>query len=136
MNKLVFTKDPVTADVNFLTNKINEETDKWGEASPFGFFIRDDQNHIIAGANGFVIYGTIYTDQLWVNKKDRNKGLAKKIMDKVHVFATEEGCRLATIQTMSFQEAQGFYQKLGYVQDFKRSGYVKGSHCIFMSKEL
>jgi hypothetical protein len=57
-------------------------------------------------------------------------------MDKVHEFGKLEGCKIATVQTMNFQGAQSFYEKLGYVQDFKRAGYVNGSNCIFMRKSL
>lgn len=57
-------------------------------------------------------------------------------MDKVHEFGKLEACKIATSQTRSFQGALVFYEKLGYVQDFKRIGYVNGSNCIFMSKAL
>lgn len=136
MNKIEYTKNPATSDIDFLTKQINQETSEYGEAYPFAFFIRDDTAEIIAGANGFVIYGAIYTDQLWVDKDYRGQGFAKKIMDKVHEFGKLEGCKIATVQTMSFQGAQSFYEKLGYVQDFKRTGYINGSNCIFMRKPL
>ncbi|MFK8040677.1 MAG: GNAT family N-acetyltransferase [Rickettsiaceae bacterium] len=76
--------------------------------------MRDDATAIIAGANVFVIYGAIYTDQLWVDKNHRGQGFAKEIMDKVHEFGKLEGCKIATVQTMSFQWARSFYEKLGY----------------------
>jgi len=135
-NKIEYTKNPATSDVDFITKQINQETSAYGEAYPFAFFMRDDDSKIIAGANGFVIYGAIYTDQLWVNKDYRGQGFARKIMDKVHEFGKLEGCKVATVQTMSFQDAQIFYEKLGYVQDFERAGYVNGSNCIFMRKAL
>ena len=131
-----YTNNPSASDIEFLTKQINKETSEYGEAYPFAFFMRDDAAEIIAGANGFVIYGAIYTDQLWVDKDYRGQGFAKKIMDKVHEFGKLEGCKIATVQTMSFQGAQSFYEKLGYVQDFKRAGYVNGSNCIFMRKAL
>ncbi|MDA0967988.1 MAG: GNAT family N-acetyltransferase [Proteobacteria bacterium] len=131
-----YTKNPASNDIDFLTKQINQETSEYGEAYPFAFFMRDDEAEIIAGANGFVIYGAIYTDQLWVDKEYRGQGFAKKIMDKVHEFGLLEGCKIATVQTMSFQGAHSFYEKLGYVQDFKRTGYVNGSNCIFMRKAL
>lgn len=131
-----FTKTPKAADIDLLTKHINEETAEYGEAYPFAFFIRDDDGSIAAGANGFVIYGAVYTDQLWVRKDHRGKGLAKDIMDKVHEFGKLEGCNIATVQTMSFQGVQGFYEKLGYIQHFKNPGYVNNSHCIFMRKNL
>ncbi len=136
MNKIEYTKNPATSDIDFLTKQINQETSKHGEAYPFAFFMREDDSKIIAGANGFIIYGAIYTDQLWVNKNYRGQGFAKNIMDKVHEFGKLEGCKIATVQTMSFQGAQSFYKKLGYVQDFKRAGYVNSSNCIFMKKAL
>ena len=136
MRKIEYTNNPSASDIDFITRQINQETSEYGEAYPFAFFIRDDNSSIIAGANGFVIYGAIYTDQLWVDKDYRGQGFAKKIMDKVHEFGKLEGCKIATVQTMNFQGAQSFYEKLGYVQDFKRAGYVNGSNCIFMRKSL
>lgn len=73
--------------------------------------MRDDAAEIIAGVNGFVIYGAIYTDQFWIDKDYREQGFAKKIMNKVHEFGKLEGCKIATVQTMSFQGAQIFYEK-------------------------
>ena len=131
-----YTKNPATSDIDFITKQINQETSKYGKSSPFAFFMKNDAAEIIASANGFVIYGAIYTDQLWVNKDYRGQGFAKKIMDKVHEFGKLEGCKIATVQTMNFQGAHPFYEKLGYVQDFKRTGYVNGSNCIFMKKAL
>jgi len=37
---------------------------------------------------------------------------------------------------MSFQGAKAFYEKLGYVSDFERHGYIQNSSCLFMRKEL
>lgn len=60
-----YTSTPASEDVDLLTKKINQETPEFGEANPFAFFIRDEANQIIAGCNGSVIFGSIYTDQLW-----------------------------------------------------------------------
>ena len=63
-----YTKNPATSDIDYITKQINQETSEYGEAYPFAFFIKEDESNIIAGANGFVIYGAVYTDQLWVDK--------------------------------------------------------------------
>ncbi len=130
------TESPSSSDIDLLTRKINEESSEFGQASPFAFYIRDENNQIIAGANGFLIYGIVYTDQLWVDKLYRNQGLARKIMNKVHAFGLLKECKTAGVQTMSFQNAVQFYKKLGYQQDFQRQGYTKDSSCIFMIKHL
>lgn len=127
---------PDHADIHFLTLKINEETPKYGAAYPFGFFIRDEMNQIIAGCNGSAIYGVIYTDQLWVALNHRKSGLGRKLMEQVHDYGREADCKMATVTTMDFQQARSFYEKLGYKCDFERSGYVKNSMCYFLKKPL
>jgi GNAT superfamily N-acetyltransferase len=134
--EIQFSKSPKENDINYLTEKINTETVEFGYAYPFGFFIKDDKNNIMAGANGFVIYGKIYTDQLWVDPKHRKKGLATRLMNQVHEFGVKESCFIATISTMSFQKSEGFYKKLGYEVEFKRQGHTNNSSCLFMKKKL
>lgn len=131
-----YTSTPASADIDFLTQKINQETPEFGEAHPFAFFIRDERNQIIAGCNGSVIFGSIYTDQLWVHPAHRKNGLAHQLMETVHDFGRKSGCSMATVATMSFQGAKTFYEKLGYVSDFERPGYTQNSSCHFMRKEL
>ena len=81
-----YTSTPASADIDFLTQKINQETPEFGEAHPFAFFIRDKRNQIIAGCNGSVIFGSIYTDQLWAHPAHRKNGLGHKLMEAVHDF--------------------------------------------------
>ena len=131
-----FTSSPDMTDIDFLTEKINQETPDFGEAFGFAFFIRDDQNQIIAGCNGSVIFGSIYTDQLWVDPGFRKKGLGQKLMKAVHDYGQKLKCNSATVVTMSFQDAVIFYEKLGYIIDFERQGYTKNSSCLFLRKSL
>ena len=131
-----FTTKPHSTDLDFITQKINEETLDFGTAYPFAFFIRDEKNKIIAGCNGSVIFNSIYTDQLWVHPDHRKTGLGNKLMAQVHDYACKLGCNMAAVATMSFQGAKGFYEKLGYVVDFERSGYAKNSTCIFLTKKF
>lgn len=130
------TLSPCNKDIDFLTQKINAETPEYGVAHPFAFFIRDDKMKIIAGANGLVIYGEIYTAQLWVDPYFRKQGLGHKLMAQVHELGKSEDCKLAVVQTMSFQGAIDFYTALGYEIDFERPGYVRGSRCLFLKKDL
>lgn len=130
------TLSPDNKDIDFLTQKINEETPNFGTAYPFGCFIRDETGKIIAGCNGSVVYGTIYTDQLCVHPHYRKQGLGRKLMEHVHEYARQSGCTLATVATMSFQGVQTFYEKLGYEVDFERKGYTSDSSCLFLKRKL
>jgi len=129
------TENPSTKDLDFLTQRINEETADQGSAYPFAIFIWDENGNIIAGCNGSVIFGSIYTDQLWVRPEHRKKGIGKRLVERVHEYGKKKGCAIATVATMSFQVPE-FYQKLGYKIDFSRRGYNKRSSCIFLSKIL
>ena len=81
-----YTSTPASEDIDFLTQKINQETPEFGEVNPFAFFIRDERNQIIAGCNGSVIFGSIYTDQLWVHPNYRKNGLGHQLMEAVHDY--------------------------------------------------
>lgn len=125
------------SDIDFLSDQINEETkEEFGSYQKFAFFIRDEAQKIIAGCNGWIIFGSIYTDQLWVHPKHRGLGMAAKLMDDVHQLGREHGCSMATVCTMSFQKAQSFYEKLDYHVDFSQAGYVHNSSCIYLSRSL
>lgn len=137
--KVEYTAFPITEDIQTLTNSINYEAAIRGitsKAVPFGFWIREDDGTLIAGCNGSIIYGSIYTDQLWVDPAYRNQGLGIALMEKVHRLGLQQGCTMATVCTMDFQEVKHFYEKLGYVCDFERHGYSQDAICYFLRKEL
>lgn len=136
MIKIHHTPSPTIAEIDFLSHKIIEEKPEFGTYYPFGFFIRNEKDEIIAGCNGCVAFGKIYTDQLWVHPDHRRQGLAQALMEHVHDYGRKQGCSMATLSTMSFQGALDFYTKLGYVVDFERKGCAGNSSCLFLRKML
>jgi len=134
--KVEATLQPDPKDISFLREMIDAENPDKDAVSEVGFFIRNDEGEIIAGCNCFVLFGAIYTDQLWVHKFHRKQGLGRKLMDEIHNYGREAGCTMATVATMSFQRTIGFYEEFGYVVDHTREGYIHGSSAIFLKKEL
>ena len=133
------TFSPTSQDIDALTDGINQAVKELGieaTAYPFGFFMRDDAGSLIAGCNGSVIFGSIYTDQLWVHPDYRGQGYGRQLMEKVHQLGQEKGCDFATVTTTSFQGSRSFYEHLGYVCEFEQSGYANGGTCAFMRKFL
>ena len=110
---------------------IELEVDFW-PCGAFDYQLRRD----FFVCNGSIIYGCIYTDQLWVDMKYRQQGFGKQLMDVVHKYGRKMDCKFATVNTMSFQQAQKFYEKLGYHVDFERKGYSHNSNCLMMKKKL
>lgn len=133
---LEHTSTPTSEEINFLTQKINQETPEFGGSYSFAFFMKDEKGNIIAGCNGSIIFGSIYTDQLWVHPNYRGRGLGYKLMAQVHDYGRNNGCSMATVATMSFQGAKVFYEKLGYTVDFERSGYRENSSYICLRLSL
>ena len=91
---------------------------------------------MIAGCNGYTLYGGIYTDQLWVHRDYRNKGYGRELMNAVHSHGIDSGCSMATVFTMDFQGAINFYKKLEYEIEFETSGYIQKSKCLFLKKKF
>lgn len=129
-----FTTRPMDMDIAFITGKINDESRAFGPAHPFAFFQKNESGQIIAGCNGSVIFGSIYTDQLWVDPGYRQQGIGKALMEKVHDYGQSLHCSIATVTTMDFQKACPFYEKLGYVVVFEQSGYTNNGKCLFLKK--
>ena len=77
---------PSNDEIEFLTKQINNETSEMGSAYPFAFFARNEVGKIIAGCNGSVVFGSIYTDQLWVHPDWRKNNLGRKLMEHVHDY--------------------------------------------------
>ena len=123
-------------DASYLNDRINEEYSKYGKVFPFSFTIQDKENNIIAGCSGSIVYGCAYTNQLWIHPDYNKNGLGFELMNKVHDFGVKNGCKIAGVFTMSFQDTIDFYKKAGYIVDFERSGYVKNSKCIFLKRSL
>jgi ribosomal protein S18 acetylase RimI-like enzyme len=127
--------DTLHSLIDFLTEKINAENTQ-DDAYSFAFCIKDEDQQIIAGCNGSVMFGEIYTELLWIHPQYRHQGLGRKLMEHVHQYGQNQRCRMATVATMDFQNARLFYEKLGYVCEFERTGYTNNATCSFLRKSL
>lgn len=135
---LEFTDNPSQEEIETLTHGIAEHAKELRDLTlikPFGFFYKNTNNTILAGCNGILFYGSMFIDQLWVDKKLRNQGLGTLLMQKAEQFAKDTDCSMITVNTMDW-EALDFYKKLGFKLDFERSGYAKGSKMYFLRKTL
>ena len=61
--KIEHTKHPSPQDINFLREMIDVENPDKDSIYEVGFFIRNDEDKIIAGCNCFVLFGAIHIDQ-------------------------------------------------------------------------
>lgn len=138
MYKIEYTEKPDYYDTELIINSIWQGThNEYGYPSKlFGFFIRDEQNKIIAGLNFSFFFESVHISYIWVADNHRKKGFARKLMDEVHKLGREKNCKIATLNTFSFQNAEVFYKKMGYKEDFRRPGYTNNSEYVAMSRNL
>ena len=100
----------------------------------FCFPLKDDLQ-TIGGIHGYIYYGAMHIDELWIATNHRNQGLGKKLSSQAEDLARLKHYSFITVNTMSF-EAKPFYEKLGYLVEFKREGYSKNSQMYFLRKNL
>jgi GNAT superfamily N-acetyltransferase len=135
--KLTFEENPNQEDIQILIRGITDYAKQQRGFDPldfFAFFIRDEKNNIVAGCNGGTLYGGLHIDSLWVSDSIRNTGWGTKLVNAALMYGKEKNCNFATVNTMDW-EALGFYQKLGFRVEFKRSGFHKNSVFYFLRKD-
>lgn len=111
------TYDPSSNTIDFLKEKINQETPSFGKVSGFAILLKDKEGSIKAGCNCFIIFGCL-------------------LIDKAHKIAKDHGCKVSILFTMDFQNTLTFYQKLGYQVDYKKEGLLNDSSMIYLSCKL
>ena len=76
-----------------------------------GYF--DDQNRLIACLYGYLLWGMLYIDLLWVEENYRKQKIGSKLLIKTEEYAAEKKVLYIRVNTASFQ-ALDFYLKSGY----------------------
>lgn len=136
--EIVYEPSPKSEDVDALGQGVveNARLKKGMKAiESFGFFVKTAQGKVLAGCQGAIYYGCLYTDLLWVSDTLRGQGIGTRLLKAAEQLGKDKGCRMATINTMDW-EALELYQKLEYKVDLKREGYDKDSVAYFLSKRL
>lgn len=134
--KIPYEDHPSREDTNFLWKKITDIAIKTRGHKPhesFAFFMRDENNKIKGGCNGYIFYGCLYVDQLWVDESLRGKGYGTELMKLAENLGKEKKCIFIAVNTMDW-EALGFYKKLGFEIEFERRGFEQNSIFYFLRK--
>lgn len=135
---IAYEESPSTDDLKLLFDGISAEAYlKRGlsKGKSFCFFCKDNNENILGGVYGWVIYGCLHIDELWIESNYRNQGLGSKLILKALEYGKANNCTFSTVNTMDF-EARPFYEKHGYEVEFKRQGYDKNTSFYFLRKKL
>lgn len=129
---------PSDKDIQILSKGLMEYATLHKNQPPietFAFFIHDKQKRIVGGCNGFIYYGCLYIDQLWIDEPLRCQGFGSQLMQKAEKLAHDKNCLFLTVNTMDW-EALEFYKKMGFNVEFERSGYFNASTLYLLRKDI
>jgi GNAT superfamily N-acetyltransferase len=135
---ITYIEKPLPNETQLLWKGISKNAKQMRGLRPgesFGFFVRDDAEYIKGGCSGYLFYGCLMVDLLWVDESIRNQGYGTSLMLAAENLARQKQCRFMTVNTMDF-EAPKFYQKLGFFIEFEREGYEKDAIFYFLRKNL
>ncbi len=101
----------------------------------FFVFARDDAHKIIGGIRATCFWNTLHIELLWLSEECRGKGIGKELITSAEVFAVEQKCENAFVETTSWQ-AKPFYEKNGYEHIATLNDRPKGYASHYLTKNL
>jgi len=96
-------------------------------------FLAFDQDKMVGAVVVENFWGALHIKYVYVEDSYRGKNIGSSLMEKAFSFAKEQNCSFAFVETMNFQ-APLFYEKLGFVIEFTRTGYKNGTSFHYLRK--
>ena len=93
------------------------------------------QSQLIGGLIGYIDWGWLDIDVIWIDEVYRGKGIGKYLVESAEQKARGKDIRQAKLCTFDFQALE-FYKKLGYIVYGKLDDYPKGHSFYYLRKDL
>ena len=122
----------------FLAERIYEFNSKatgYSDAEFFSATQRDESAVIRAGINGYTWGGCCYVSYLWIEERERGRGLGTALLLAAEQHARAKGCVVLFLTSHSFQ-APGFYERKGYTREAVVHDHPVGYTSVFLVKRL
>lgn len=139
LSRFSIQQSPVTTE---LTTKIDAGFRQHGfDATGYDIpidriaFVAHNEDTFAGAVTAHLLWGTLHIRHMFIETQYRRQGLGKTLMEKALEYGKAHGCSVAFVDTMSFQ-ALGFYQRLGFVHEFTRTGFAHNSVLYYLKKEL
>lgn len=129
---------PSSEELQFLEDRIyefNSSQTGINDGRLFAFFIRDEQQEIVAGVSGWTWANACEIRDLWVHPKWRGQGYGRSLLESAEEEVRARGCRVILISSYSFQ-APDFYQKCGYELAWLLNDFPPDHQNCFLVKNL
>lgn len=136
--KISIETQPDSKQVDFVDKQIHEfNVSKIGDYhyTPLFLFLRDSEQKVVGGLDGFMGLGWLHVGTLWVAEELRGYGYGRALLLAGEQEAVRHGCFNAYVFTYSFQ-APEFYQHLGYEVFGELEDFPSGHRRYFLKKRL
>ncbi len=94
-----------------------------------------DGDTLLGVFSGRTFWGGLHIKYLFIFPEARGKGLGRALMLQGLAKGKDLNCRFAFVETMSFQALE-FYKRLGFEEEFSRSGHDKETSFHYLKKEF
>jgi GNAT superfamily N-acetyltransferase len=135
--RLKLETEPAHADVKFLFDRLygHNVAHTGHDWHWLAVFLRDEENHIVAGLHGWTWGRWLKINHLWTIPEERRQGRGRQLLLMAEAEARKRGCTHAILSTFSFQ-APDFYPKFGYRIVGTIEGYPEGHRQYTLVKDL
>ena len=122
----------------FLTERIvefNARATGYFDAASFSATQQDEDGVIRAGISGYTWGGCCYVSYLWIDERERGRGLGSALLLAAEEHARAKRCVMMLLSSHSFQ-APGFYERHGYERQAVIHDHPVGYTSVFLMKRL
>jgi GNAT superfamily N-acetyltransferase len=129
---------PSAVELDFMDDRLYEHNSAQtgqDDGQLFGFFIRNEQQEIVAGITGWTWAQACEIRGLWVHPSLRGQGYGRDLLESAEQEARARGCQVIMLDSYSFQ-APGFYQKYGYELVYQLKDFPPGHQNNLLVKRL
>jgi len=135
----VLTKSvPSSEELQFLEDRLyefNSVQTGQDDGQLLAYFIRNDQQEIVAGLSGWTWAHACEIRALWVHPSWRRQGYGRDLLEAAEQEAQDRGCKVILIGSYSFQ-APAFYQKYGYELAWQLNDFPPGHQHFYLVKRF
>lgn len=129
---------PSFEELQFLEDRIyefNSTQTGQDDGKQFSFFVRNDQQQIVAGLSGWTWAKACEITALWVHPSWRKNGYGRSLLESAEQEARACGCKVILLSSYSFQ-APAFYQECGYELAWQLEQFPPGYQNCHLVKRL
>ena len=122
----------------FLAERIyefNSRATGYFDAASFSATHRDESGAIRAGISGYTWGGSCHVTYLWVDERERGRGLGNALLLAAEQHAKAKRCAVMFLSSHSFQ-APGFYERMGYERNAVVHDDPVGHSSVYFVKRL